>query len=121
MFAPLAGLEPATYALEVRQDQSGRCSLGTSPQVGSGPLSEPFDPGRGCHSDRIANGIGSGGCWPAASLRVVANYERLNAMKRGPAWWQSPRLPPSSSPQEADGNVARRIGSVTPPAGCTPA
>jgi hypothetical protein len=40
-FAPLAGLEPATYGLEVRHDPSGWCCLEASPPVASGPPVRP--------------------------------------------------------------------------------
>jgi hypothetical protein len=58
-FAPLAGLEPAPYGLEVRHDLSAWCCHGASPQVGSGPSSNPSQPGEPCYSDRIAREIAS--------------------------------------------------------------
>jgi hypothetical protein len=38
--------------------------------------------------------------------------------EEGPPRWQSPGCHRRAHHQEADGNVARRVGSVTPPAGC---
>ena len=55
--APLAGLEPATYGLEVRHDPSAWCRRGVSPQVGSDPSSDRFHRSRGRGIDRIARWI----------------------------------------------------------------
>src|SRR5215211_328393 len=57
--APLAGLEPATYGLEVRHDPSAWSWLGASLQVGSGASSKQSRPDQPCHNDRIAIGIAS--------------------------------------------------------------
>jgi hypothetical protein len=64
--APLAGLEPATYGLEVRQSLSVWCRLGASPQVASGPPSAWWHPGRLRPIDRIASLA-----MPAASAELV--------------------------------------------------
>ena len=55
----VAGLEPATYGLEVRLHLSTWYCPGTSPQVRSGSLSDLSHPGRHSYSDRIARGIAS--------------------------------------------------------------
>ena len=54
---PLAGLEPATYGLEVRHDPSVWWQLGLSLLVDSGPWSRLLHPGWGRYSDRIARRI----------------------------------------------------------------
>jgi hypothetical protein len=58
-FAPPAGLEPATYGLEVRHNPSAWCHADASPQVASDPPSAWSHPGRHRDNDRIANGIAS--------------------------------------------------------------
>ena len=58
-FAPLAGLEPATYGLEVRHDPSAQCCPGPSPQVTLGPPSTWLHRDRHRSNDRIATGIAS--------------------------------------------------------------
>jgi hypothetical protein len=60
-FAPLAGLEPAPYGLEIRRRLSGWYCSGASPQVESRPSSDRSHPDRGRDNDRIANGIASEG------------------------------------------------------------
>jgi hypothetical protein len=66
-FAPLAGLEPAPYGLEVSHDPSAWCCLGASPQVESGWSSNQWHHGRLRDNDRIAKGIASDGGWSLAS------------------------------------------------------
>ena len=58
-FAPLAGLEPATYGLEVRHDPSDWCHRGASALVGSGSSSDQWHRGRFRDNDRIATWIAS--------------------------------------------------------------
>jgi hypothetical protein len=70
-FAPLAGLEPAPYGLEVRHHPSGWCRPGASPQVGSGLLSTWLHPGRHSDNDRIASWIASYVAGPSLSPRVA--------------------------------------------------
>jgi hypothetical protein len=67
--ATLAGLEPATYGLEVRHGPSAWWCLGASPPVGSGLSSDQWRRGRSGDDDRIASGIAITAClewsrWP---------------------------------------------------------
>ena len=57
--APLAGLEPAPYGLEVRLAPSGWCRPEASPQVAPDLPSAWSHPGRHRDNDRIANRIAS--------------------------------------------------------------
>jgi hypothetical protein len=68
-FAPLAGLEPATYGLEVRHAPSARWCPGASPQVGSGSSSNQCHRGRLRDNDRIATGIACLTTGPRANVR----------------------------------------------------
>jgi hypothetical protein len=58
-FVPPAGLEPATYGLEVRHEPSAWCRRGASSQVASDLPSAWSHPGRHRDNDRIATGIAS--------------------------------------------------------------
>jgi hypothetical protein len=68
-FAPLAGLEPAPYGLEVRHDPSGWWPLGASPQVALSLPSAWLHPGWHDDNDQIANGIASPHGRPQVNLR----------------------------------------------------
>ena len=84
-FAPLAGLEPAPYGLEVRHELSGWCSLGASSQVESGVSSGRFHPDRGCYNDRIARWIATHAALPCGlaqlRLQVVADYSCAGSLR----------------------------------------
>ena len=84
--APLAGLEPATYGLEVRHDPSAWYHPGASPQVGSGLSSNRSPPDRLRDNNRIAKRIatrpyGLAVRWPVAprSIRRRASVDEIGA------------------------------------------
>jgi hypothetical protein len=93
-FAPLAGLEPAPYGLEVRHHPSAWWCLGLSLQVALGPPSGRSYPSRSSYSDRIAREIATqrgplhslGSRWlgQAADRRTVS--ARLFAPERRHRW-----------------------------------
>ena len=79
VLAPPAGLEPATYGLEVRQHPSGWCHPGASTQVGSGSPSGQLHRERLCDNNRIARGIASPSQAPAVHAdlcQAVTDYTR---------------------------------------------
>jgi hypothetical protein len=78
-FAPLAGLEPAPYGLEIRPSPSTWCYLETSPQIRSGPPSNRSRPGWSSNNNRIAREIASPIAMATTSITNHPTRHRLAA------------------------------------------
>jgi hypothetical protein len=112
MGAPPAGLEPATYGLEVRHDPCAWCRRGASSQVASDLPSAWSHPGRHRDNDRIANGIASlttgpantSPPRPATRRRHSSPYPEQTAHAEDHQLHHKTRL---DSPAAPDGNAER--------------